>query len=416
MKIICISVGTRGDIEPFAALTELLQKAGHEVICAYPAQYENLAIETKAEFFPLKKEFLEMLESTEGKAALGGGGNLWGRFKAMYGLYKQNTLVSFQLLEQQKELIERESPDLILHSLKAFYPIFWNISHPGKVALISPIPCVIHPIEEMSSIFLNGKDYGKWINKKSYSLMRNLSMRFFKKQLKRLGIMADQKDLDHSFKTEKLLYTISPSLYEEKAYWPDQVKVIGYLERTKTNHWHPPDALQTFLENNPNPLFVTFGSMTNPDPAGKTDFILDILARNKIAAIINTAGGGLLEPTEYDRDSIFFVGDIPYDWIFPKVRAVVHHGGAGTTHLALKYGCASMIIPHIPDQHLWNRIISQRGLGPKGLSIRKFIHKQTEENIVDLVSNPAYKKEAENISIKLLREDFDDEILALLTD
>ncbi len=223
MKVICISIGTRGDIEPFAALTELLQKAGHEVICAYPAQFEKLAKETNATFFPLKKEFLEMLESTEGKAAIGGGGSIWGRIKAMYGLYKQNTRVSLQLLEQQKELIERESPDLILHSLKAFYPIYWNISHPGKVALISPIPCVIHPVEEMSSIFLNGKNYGKWINKKSYALMRNLSMRFFKKQLKSLGIKANQADLDNSFTSEKLLYTISPSLYEQKEYWPDHV-------------------------------------------------------------------------------------------------------------------------------------------------------------------------------------------------
>lgn len=415
MKILCISIGTRGDIEPFAALAEMLGEYGHEVICAFPEQFSKYARETKSGFYPLKKEFLEMLDSAAGKQTLGGGGSLFHRIKSFYGLYRQNRVVSFELLKQQKELIEREQPDLILHSLKAFYPIYWHLTHPGQVILVSPIPCVIHPVREMSSIFLNGKNYGESINRWSYGFMRRLSMGYFRGQLKKLGITDVRKnDLDKCFLEEKLMYTISGSLYPERDNWPDQVKVVGYLERDKIMHWQPHSELEEFVNRNPNPLFVTFGSMTNPDPEGKTFFLLEVLRESGIPAIVNTAAGGLAEPEDYDRRMVHFVSDIPYDWIFPRVRAVIHHGGAGTTHLALKYGCASMIIPHIPDQHLWNRIVSQHGAGPRGPRISKFVAEETRQKIKDLYRNDVYLHAAEKLGEKLRGESHTQEILKLI--
>lgn len=412
MKIICISIGTRGDIEPFAALAELLAKAGHEVICAFPEQYEKHALETGSQFFPLAKEFLEMLDSATGKMALGGGGSLYTRFQSYYGLYKQNKIISFKLMEQQKELVESEAPDLILHSIKSFFPVIWNISNPGKAILLSPIPCILHPVNEMSSIFLNGKDLGKRINRWTYKIMRKLSMNFIHGQLPRLGFEGiTKKELNNSWISEKLIFTISPSLYPPREYWPDHVRVLGYMERNKSLHWTPPKELKAFLVRNTNPLFVTFGSMSNPHPYDKTDFILNVLKRNGIPAIINTAAGGLVEPENYDRENIYFVADIPYDWIFPKVRAVIHHGGAGTTHLALKYGCPSMITPHIPDQHLWNRIVNIAGAGPRGLPISKFTNTATEQKVVDLYTNDEYLKNATRLAQKLSGEDYDSEIL-----
>jgi UDP:flavonoid glycosyltransferase YjiC (YdhE family) len=182
------------------------------------------------------------------------------------------------------------------------------------------------------------------------------------------------------------------------------VKVTGYLERVKTRNWKPSEELSLFLERHPHPLFITFGSMTNPDPIGKTDHILRLLKRHRIPAMINSAAGGLVEPKEYSREDIHFVTDIPYDWIFPQVRAVIHHGGAGTTHLALKYGRPSMIIPHIPDQHLWNRIISLAGAGPKGPSVSKVASPDFEEKLLDLISNETYQKNALELGIKLKTE------------
>jgi UDP:flavonoid glycosyltransferase YjiC (YdhE family) len=405
MKIILMVIGTRGDVEPFLAIAEQYKKEGHEVICAFPAQFKSLAEELGAGFFPFQKEFLEMLNTLEGKTALGGGESFMKRLKAYFGLYKQNKVVSFALMQQMEELLEEEQPDLVFHSLKAMYPVFWNLSNPGKVVLISPVPCVVHPVNHMAAIFLLGKNFGKRINRWSYRFTHSLSMRFAKNQLRRMGHShITTKAMMDSLYHVPLYYTVSPYLFPPQPNWPAHVKVTGYLERVKTRNWKPSEELSLFLERHPHPLFITFGSMTNPDPIGKTDHILRLLKRHRIPAMINSAAGGLVEPKEYSREDIHFVTDIPYDWIFPQVRAVIHHGGAGTTHLALKYGRPSMIIPHIPDQHLWNRIISLAGAGPKGPSVSKVASPDFEEKLLDLISNETYQKNALELGIKLKTE------------
>lgn len=70
MKILMICVGTRGDVEPFLAIGEMLRDKGHEVVCAFPEPFRSLVEEVPMAFGSLGSEFLEMLASDEGKAAL----------------------------------------------------------------------------------------------------------------------------------------------------------------------------------------------------------------------------------------------------------------------------------------------------------------------------------------------------------
>ena len=133
---------------------------------------------------------------------------------------------------------------------------------------------------------------------------------------------------------------------------------------------------------------------------------MEILEKHHIPAIINTASGGLIKPATYNPDLFHFVSQIPYSWIFPKVYGVIHHGGSGTTHLGLKYGCATMIIPHIIDQFSWNRIIFEQSAGPRGINIRKITSKNFEPKVLDLINNPKYKEKATQIKEQMKKEDF----------
>ena len=153
-------------------------------------------------------------------------------------------------------------------------------------------------------------------------------------------------------------------------------------------------------------LFLTFGSMINPNPEEKTRVILDILEKHNIPAIINTASGGLIKPLKYNTKLFHFVKQVPYDWIFPKTYAVIHHGGSGTTHAAIKHGCATMIIPHMIDQYAWNDIVNDLDIGPAGIAISKIKSKNLEPKILDLFLNQSYKIKAHNISKKMKAEDF----------
>ena len=182
------------------------------------------------------------------------------------------------------------------------------------------------------------------------------------------------------------------------------MKILGYHERDKTIKWKPGSEILKFLEKHNKPVFVTFGSMTNPNPLEKTNLLLEIFRRNNIAAIINTFSGGLVEPENYDRENILFVRSIPYDWIFPKVYAVIHHGGSGTTHMAVRSGCASLIVPHVIDQFCWNDIINQMQLGPKGIKISVIGLKNLEPLILDLMNNETYRSNAQILAEKMQKE------------
>ncbi len=89
---------------------------------------------------------------------------------------------------------------------------------------------------------------------------------------------------------------------------------------------------------------------------------------------------------------------------------VIHHGGSGTTHLGLKYGCATMIIPHIIDQFVWNKIIYNMDAGPKGVKISKITTKNLEPKILELVNNTSFKKKAQKVASQMEKEDFREEL------
>lgn len=113
--------------------------------------------------------------------------------------------------------------------------------------------------------------------------------------------------------------------------------------------------------------------MTNPEPKVKANAVLQVLKRI-IPAIMNTASEGLIKPAVVP-DYVLFFENIPYAWILPKMHAIIQHGGSGTTHAVLKYGCAMMIVPHITDQHFWNDMVVRLQVGPKGLPINKLNEK-----------------------------------------
>jgi UDP:flavonoid glycosyltransferase YjiC (YdhE family) len=219
-----------------------------------------------------------------------------------------------------------------------------------------------------------------------------------------------RKQIKNALLQNKAIYTISPSLFPRPDYWNDNLKVLGFHKRKATLNRQHDKALNDFLEKHNQILFITFGSMTNPEPEAKTKTILEILNRNRIPAIINTASGGLVKPDNFDPGLTHFVSRIPYEWIFPKVYAVIHHGGSGTTHMTLKYGCATMIIPHIIDQFVWNKIVYRMGVGPKGVSIAKITPKNLEPIILDLLNNHNFKKNAEQIARQMEEENLRDEI------
>jgi UDP:flavonoid glycosyltransferase YjiC (YdhE family) len=395
MKFLLIAIGSRGDVEPFLAVGELLRKNGHEVICQFPEQFRELAEKSQLEFEGLSSDFLDMLYSDDGKMVMGGGGSFFKKIGAFYRVYKKSLGINQRMMEQQYELVNQLNPDRIIYSAKSTYPVIWEIQNPGKSIHLSPIPYLIHAVKDHAHIGFNG-DFGEFLNGLTYKLInfalaKNIIDTSKEYQLE-FGITP--KQIKGSLLTKRMIYSISPVFFPNQDYWPSNVKVLGYHERNQTPNWHPSEELEQFIANHSKILFVTFGSMTNPEPEAKTRIILEVLKKNKIPAIINVAAGGLVVPEKYDSSLFHFVAQIPYEWVLPKMYAILHHGGSGTTHLAVKYGCASMIIPHIMDQHIWNDLNVKLGVGPKGVPVNKLSVPKLTPLIQQLWSNSKYSEVA----------------------
>ena len=270
MKIILISIGTRGDIEPFLAIGEILKEKGHQVICAFPEQFSSLVEDSNMEFASLGPKFIEMLDSDVGKAILGDIGSGLKKIIAYIKFARNSTDINRELIKKQYELIESENPDRIVYNGKAIYPIIWGLDKRGKTILISPVP-YIHYVRNHTHIGFHG-NFGPFLNKLTYSLANfglimtvGISIKWLKITKK-----ITRKQIKNALLSNKIIYTISPSLFPRPDYWNENIKVLGYHERDKTVNWKADKSLEQFVANHDKILFITFGSMINPEPKEKT--------------------------------------------------------------------------------------------------------------------------------------------------
>jgi sterol 3beta-glucosyltransferase len=408
MKIILTAIGTRGDIEPFLAIGKFLKEKGHQVICAFSEQFRELTESCNLEFVSFGKKLDELSETDAARVLMGGGSGVK-KFFAIIKLARSQKGATKEKELKLCELIKQERPDRIVYHSSTVYPVIWECKNKGKTILVSPFPG-FHYVKGHTLLGFSN-NYGEFFNKltfKLYDFGAVMAPFIFKKML-RIKDKITLNRLKNITQSRKFIYTISPGLFPRPGYWKDNVKILGHQELKRTTDWKPEKKLTEFITKYEKILFITFGSMVNPEPELRTKIIIEILERNKIPTIINTADGGLIKPDNFDSELIYFVSQIPYDWIFPKMYAVIHHGGSGTTHLAIKYGCATMIIPHLFDQFVWDRIISDLGVGPKGIKISK-INNNLELKILELLNNRSFKEKSENIGNQMQKEDFKDEL------
>ena len=140
MKILLIAIGTRGDMEPFLAIAELLKHRGEDVCCLFPEQFRHLAEESGFDFETLDSKFMDLLNTKEGKAAMGGSSNFFVKALAMIKLAIKFKGVNKELVRRQQAVIDQVQPDRIVYHSKAVYPVIWSKSNPGKAIMVSPVP------------------------------------------------------------------------------------------------------------------------------------------------------------------------------------------------------------------------------------------------------------------------------------
>ncbi|MFE2409268.1 glycosyltransferase [Kitasatospora sp. NPDC059408] len=156
--------------------------------------------------------------------------------------------------------------------------------------------------------------------------------------------------------------------------WLATDPVLGPWERpagvdpVQSGAWILPDDrplpadLVAFLEAGEAPVYVGFGSM--PMGQSKETIAEDVVdaVRAQGRRIVVARGWADLAPID-GADDCFVVGEVNQQALFPRVAAVVHHGGAGTTTAAARAGTPQVLVPQVVDQPYWAARVAALGIG-----------------------------------------------------
>jgi UDP:flavonoid glycosyltransferase YjiC (YdhE family) len=167
--------------------------------------------------------------------------------------------------------------------------------------------------------------------------------------------------------------------------------------------YEPPAALRTFLEAGPPPVLVSFGSLVTRDAARLTRAVLGALAQTGQRGLL-VRGWGALEDRALP-DSILAVESVPFEWLFPRVAALVHHGGVGTTAAGFRAGVPAVIVPFTADQPFWGWQIHRLGVGPEPIPPGELTAERLAPAIARLVGDAAMRGRAARLGERLQRED-----------
>ena len=185
--------------------------------------------------------------------------------------------------------------------------------------------------------------------------------------------------------------------------WADNINVTGYWFLEPDENWIPPQPLVDFLQAGPAPVYIGFGSMSHSKPEETTRFVLDALAATQQRGILLAGWGGM--HTEDLPDTVFTVDAVPFSWFFPRMSAVVHHGGAGTTAAGLRAGMPSIVIPFFGDQPFWGRRVAQLGVGPSPIPLRKLNVDLLSQAIETALGDTAMRQRAAELGATIQAED-----------
>lgn len=158
-------------------------------------------------------------------------------------------------------------------------------------------------------------------------------------------------------------YLWSPGLVPKPKDWGPEIDIAGFVFLDLASTFKPSADLTSFLEAGEPPIYIGFGSIVVDDPDRFTQMIFEAVTKAGVRALVSKGWGGLGQGTV--PDNVFLLDNTPHDWLFPRVRAVVHHGGAGTTAIGLKCGRPTMIVPFFGDQPFWGAMIGASGAGTK---------------------------------------------------
>lgn len=370
-----VTVGTRGDIQPIVALAEALKAAGDHVVILGGANFKAWVESRDLTFHPMQVNMEDMMNTPEGKAwADNAGKNPIKEARAMRRMLSvHGAAVAEDIMRFCPEA------DALFSNLPTFGmvdAVAEKYNKPHTRVMFAPLTPTNDPRSTMVPAYPNGPSplnrfsahmgiyFTWWVAKDNLAAVRQ-----------QLDLPAwSWGDYRKAWGRVPVLTGISPLITPPDPQWHDRVAVTGYWFGQEDLAWQPPQDLQTFLAQGEAPVYVGFGSMPNSDPESTTRSIITALERTGQRGIIQRGWAQL--GVKRLPDHIFLLDSAPHEWLFPRAKALIHHGGAGTTAMGIRAGVPATIVSHLGDQPYWGRRLYELGIGGKPI---KSIHLNAEK-------------------------------------
>jgi UDP:flavonoid glycosyltransferase YjiC (YdhE family) len=200
-----------------------------------------------------------------------------------------------------------------------------------------------------------------------------------------------------------VLLAVSPQVVPPPPDVPELVLTTGYWTDAPDPDYAPPADVADFLDSGSPPVYVGFGSMPSERPEPLFELVATALRRAGRRGLL-LGGWRDWRPDPQPADLLVVEG-LPYEWLFPRIAAAVHHGGAGTTATAVRAGVPQLVVPHFGDQPYWGRRVAQLGIGPAPVPRSDLDAERLGDAITRLTGDPGLRSRAESLGARVRAED-----------
>ena len=356
-RILLCPGGTRGDVQPVVALALRLQAAGHRVLIAAAPNFAGWIERQGIPFHGVGHDVQTfMLANSHGSDG-----------RPIATAHMLALVMRRSVVEQFTGLMELGGDfDLMVGaSIQMAGPsVAEHFGIPYRWAFFCPqtFPSDVYP-----PFIFPRQTWPRFLNRTLWNLQTHVGnwrmLGGLNRQRARIGLGPIHDMRSHLMGSRPFLAS-SPELAETPPEVAAQVVQTGFWHYDEPGGQLPPEV-ERFLAAGPKPVYIGFGSMGDPNPARSTAILREALRRTVLRAIVYRGWAGLGE--NLSDENLLVTGDTPHPLLFPRCAAVVHHGGAGTTHTAARAGVPQVIVPHLLDQFYWGHHLWQRGLAPQPL-------------------------------------------------
>lgn len=395
MKIALLTQGTRGDVEPFVHLGKELKRCGHEVTVSAPICFDKYIRENGLCSAPILVDVYEFLNTPQGQKMLKV--NLITVFKNLENFVFPHVKDS---LNQYYQLCQ--SNDKVFYHTKTLCDYF-SSAFPGKMVRAMLVPGVV-PTRFFANPVLSGFSCLNSFPRLTY-FIQNIGLFLLRKPVTEFLRSKNLSQTSQSYiDSLPFVYAISECLLTKPTDYPINSYFTGFWRNNSITTTLSPE-LENFLSKGTSPLLVTFGSMVHQDMTRCLKLIYEICkSRNERLILVRGWNKSLTAPVS---DSVFVVDTVPYDALFGRVKAVIHHGGIGTVASCLYAGVPMLVLPimyPVGDQMFWGNLIWKKGLGAKPLPLKNVTKALLTTRINDLLDSSVIRSNCKEVSRKISTE------------